>query len=128
MVEVMAEGLPPRRTSRLELQCNRNAYSVAWRAFRKSVAHGWVVAGIRVSTIRVLELTPSFSIAAYRAGRARRGHSVNDRQEKGLRLAGLPEGCEQRTLSLQLLSVDGCIASGAGMQNSLWSEALADCT
>jgi hypothetical protein len=40
----------------------------------------------------MLELTPSFSIAAYRAGRATRDHSVYDRQEKGLRLAGLPEG------------------------------------
>src|SRR5258707_252177 len=36
-------------------------------------------------------------------------------------------GAEERTFSLQLLSANGCIASGVGMQNSLWSEALADC-
>jgi hypothetical protein len=30
-------------------------------------------------------------------------------------------------LSLQLSSADGCITSGAGMQNSPWSEAPVDC-
>jgi hypothetical protein len=40
---------------------------------------------------RMLELTPGFSIATYRARRATRDQSVYDRQEKGLRLAGLPE-------------------------------------
>jgi hypothetical protein len=33
---------------------NRNAYSVAWRAFKKSMAHGWAIMSIRVSTIQVL--------------------------------------------------------------------------
>jgi adenylate cyclase len=64
---------------------------------------GWVYVAIAAAHLgdwqaakeavrRMLELTPSFSIAAYRARRARRDQSVYDRQEKGLRLAGLPEG------------------------------------
>lgn len=64
---------------------------------------GWVYVAIAAAHLgdwqaakeavrRMLELTPSFSIAAYRARRATRDQSVYDRQEKGPRLAALPEG------------------------------------
>jgi adenylate cyclase len=63
---------------------------------------GWVYVAIATAHLgdwhaakaavqRMLELTPGFSIATYRARRATRDQSVYDRQEKGLRLAGLPE-------------------------------------
>jgi len=40
---------------------------------------------------------------------------------------GFLESYGHTTLNLRLLSADGCIAGGAGMQNSLWSETLAGC-
>jgi adenylate cyclase len=67
-------------------------WMVGWEYVAIAAAHlgDWEAA--KEAVRRMLELTPSFSIAAYRAGRATRDQAIYDRQEKGLRLAGLPEG------------------------------------